>query len=298
MLQLSTKKIIIGLIILGVLISLFVLASQTKQTGRDYFEELGLTLSLPLFTFLIALMDGFNPCTMWVLSFLLMLLISVSHSRKRIFVIGFTFVGVVFIIYFIFMVFWFNVLLYIGFLEWIAKFIGIVAVVAGILFCKEYFFFRKGPSLLLQEKHKGILVKKMERMKDIIKTGSMPALIISSIILAGFASLFELPCTAFFPVIYTKVLVNNLFPQLSGLSLQEIFTSLSFSQTFFGYFYMLLYNLIYITPLAIIIFAFGYFLKGKKIAKQQMQAIKLIGGVIMIALGIILLVNPELLMMM
>jgi hypothetical protein len=41
----------------------------------------------------------------------------------------------------------------------------------------------------------------------------------------------------------------------------------------------------------------GYFFRGRQITKGQMQAIKVFGGLIMIALGIILLFNPELLML-
>jgi len=44
-------------------------------------------ISLPLFTIIIGLLDGFNPCAMWVLLFLLALLVY-TKSRKRMFIIG------------------------------------------------------------------------------------------------------------------------------------------------------------------------------------------------------------------
>ena len=270
------KKIIVAVIIIAALITFFFLA---KQASPDYFRELGLVLPLPLFTFLIAIIDGFNPCTMWVLTFLLVLLISVSHSRKRIFAVGYTFVAVVFIVYFLFMAAWLNVFLYIGYIDTVRIAIAAVALIAGIINCKDYFFFRKGVTLMIQEKHKAPLVKKIEAMKNIIRKGSMPGLVAASITLALFASLVELPCTAGWPIIYTKILAEK---ALAGISY---------------YIYLLFYNMIYIIPLAAIITAFGYFFKGKQITKEHMQLIKLIGGLIMIALGIILLVNPELLML-
>jgi cytochrome c biogenesis protein CcdA len=46
------------------------------------------------------------------------------------------------------------------------------------------------------------------------------------------------------------------------------------------------------------ILLFAWFSKGKKITKEQTQVIKLIGGLLMIVLGIVLLVNPGLLMFM
>lgn len=51
-------------------------------------------LGLPLFTLLIGLVDGFNPCAMWVLVFLLSVLVNLRSQPKMIAVAG-TFVAVV-----------------------------------------------------------------------------------------------------------------------------------------------------------------------------------------------------------
>ncbi len=271
------RKIIIAILIAAALLIFFFLA---KQASPDILKEFGLGMSLPWFTFLIAIIDGFNPCTLWVLTFLLVLLISVSEDRKRILITGFTFVAVIFAVYFLFMAAWLNIFYYIGFIEPLRIAIALVAIIAGAINCKEFFAFRKGMTLMIQEKHKPLIIKKIEKMKEIIKYGSLPALITSSVVLAVFASLVELPCTAGWPIIYTGVLSVKVFE--GGISY---------------YFYLLLYNLIYIIPLSSIILVFGWFFKGRKITKEQTQIIKLIGGVIMIALGIVLLVNPELLML-
>jgi cytochrome c biogenesis protein CcdA len=271
------KRVAVALAFLAAIVAFFALA-QGADPG--YLREVGLTIPLPYFTFLIAIIDGFNPCTMWVLTFLLVLLISVSEDRKRIFTVGFTFVAVIYVFYLMFMAAWLNVFLYIGFLEPVRIAIGLMALIAGIINCKEFFAFRKGVTLMIQEKHKAPLVNRIERMKDIIRQGSLPALILASIVLAAFASLVELPCTAGFPIIYTKILSEKVFAESAAY-----------------YLYLMLYNLIYVIPLAAIITLFGYFFKGKQITKKQMQAIKVFGGLIMIALGIILLFNPELLML-
>ena len=271
-------RMIVAIALVVLFVSIFVVAMQTP---KDAVKEIGLSIPLPVFTVLIAILDGFNPCTMWVLSFLLVLLISVSHSKKRILVVGYTFVTVVFLIYFLFMATWLNIFRYIGYIDILRIIIGSVALIAGLINCKEYFFFRKGVTLMIQDKHKKPLVNKIESMKDKIKTGSMPALIGASVVLAAFASLVELPCTAGWPLIYTTILAEKVFED---------------SMVYYGY--LLLYNLIYVIPLAVIITVFGCFLKGKQVTKEQMQIIKLIGGVFMVALGIVLLVNPELLMLM
>jgi len=267
------KYLILGLVILF-LIGFFILA---KNISPHFLEEIGYTLPLPLFTFFIALVDGFNPCNMFVLTFLLGLLISASHSKKRIYIIGFTFVFVVFFVYLLFMAAWLNIFKYIGFITPLRITIAIIALGAGLINCKELFFYRKGVTLMIQEKHKMPLMKKIGKMKEVIQKASLPVLISSSLGFAAFASLVELPCTAGFPIIYTGILSGKLL-----------------ANSFSYYLYLILYNLVYVMPLAVIITIFGSSLKAKQITKKQMQTIKFIGGLIMILLGLVLLINPSL----
>jgi cytochrome c biogenesis protein CcdA len=256
------------------LIGFFILA---KNVSPEFLEKLGYTLPLPIFTFFIALVDGFNPCNLFVLTLLLGLLVSASHSRKRIYAIGYTFIFVVFIVYFLFMAAWLNIFKYIGFITPLRIGIALIALIAGIINCKELVAFRKGITLMIQEQHKGPLLKRIEKMKEIIVNGSMVTLILASVSLAAFASLVELPCTAGFPIIYTGVLTGKML-----------------ANSFSYYLYLLLYNFIYVIPLIVIITIFGYTLKGKQVTQRQMAIIKFIGGLIMILLGLILLINPGL----
>ncbi len=256
------------------LVGFFILA---KNISPESLEKLGYNLPLPIFTFFIALVDGFNPCNLFVLTLLLGLLVSASHSRKRIYAIGYTFIFVVFVVYFLFMAAWLNIFKYIGFVTPLRIGIALIALIAGMINCKELVAFRKGITLMIQEKHKGPLLKKIEKMKKIIVNGSIPTLIFASISLAAFASLVELPCTAGFPIIYTGVLTGKMLTD-----------SLSY------YLYLLFYNFIYVVPLIVIITVFGYTFKGKQVTQRQMAIIKFIGGLIMILLGLILLINPSL----
>jgi len=253
--------------LMSVIIVLVLIYIFARSISVDYIKNLGLTLPLPLFTLLIGLLDGFNPCQLFILTFLLTLLISVSHSRKRIFTIGYIFVAAVFIIYFLFMAAWLNIFKFIGFIDPLRITIAIIALVAGIINCKELFFFRKGITLMIQDKQKPLLMQKLENMKQIIKKASTPGLITASIGLAAFSSLVEIPCTAGFPIIYTAV--------LSGKVLES---SLAY------YLYLALYNFFYIVPLAVIIAIFGFSFKAKQISPRLMGIIKFVGGAIMIAL--------------
>jgi glutaredoxin len=65
--------------------------------GRLSAERLG----LPLFTLVLGLLDGFNPCAMWVLLFLLALLVRL-RDRGRMALIAGTFVAVSGVIYYAF----------------------------------------------------------------------------------------------------------------------------------------------------------------------------------------------------
>ncbi len=265
------------LIIAGSLLFLIGFFIFAKNVSPEYLERLGYSLPLPLFTFFIALIDGFNPCNLFVLTVLLGLLVSASHSRKKIYAIGYTFIFVVFVIYFLFMAAWLNIFKYFGFITPLRIGIALIALTAGAINCKELFAFRKGVTLMIQEQHKGPLLKRLKRMREIIVSGSMPTLILASVSLAAFASFVELPCTAGFPIIYTGILTGKIL-----------------ANSFSYYLSLLFYNLVYVIPLIVIITLFGFTFKGKKITKGQMQIIKFIGGLIMILLGLILLINPGL----
>lgn len=233
-----------------------------------------LKIGLPLFTFIIALVDGFNPCTMWVLSFLLALLIYV-HDRKKVILVGGIFLIVVYIVYYLFMTAWLNLFLYIGYIDSVRIIIALIAIAAGLINMKDFIWFKKGISLNIPDRFKP---KLFQRMRAVIKEKAIIPTILGTIILASFASLIELPCTSGFPAIYTKILTLQGFKGLSY------------------YFYIMVYCSVYIIPLAVVIALFTYFMKGKKMSEKQGKILKLIGGFIMLVLGLILLMKPELLM--
>jgi len=238
----KTKNWLIIGISLVVIIGFFFLAQKIPQ---EALETLGGSLSLPVFTFIIALIDGFNPCTLFVLTMLLGLMISVSHSRKKIFAVGYTFAIVVMIFYFLFMLAWLNIFKYVGFITPLRYGIAALALFAGLVNCKELFFFRKGFTLMIAEKYKTSLFRRIQAMKDIILKGSMAAIILASIVLAIFSSLIELPCTAGFPIIYAGILAAK-----------------GFSGGLWHILFLVFYSFVYILPLTAVITLFGFTFKG------------------------------------
>ncbi len=230
-------------------------------------------LSLPLFTLVIAGMDAFNPCAFFVLLFLLSLMVK-AGSRKRMLLIGATFVLISGLVYFLFMAAWLNLFLLLGGMPWISAAAGVLAVGIGLFGIKDYLTALRGPSLSIPSSAKP---KLFARMRALLSTERLPLLMLGTITLALAANGYELLCTAGFPMVYTRTLT------LQGLSEG-------------GYYaYLLLYNLIYITPLMAIVVLFAWSLGARRLSLEEGRLLKLLSGVMMAGLGGVLLLMPELL---
>jgi hypothetical protein len=253
------------------------LAQNPETAGSVRIPLLGSidpgSVSLPVFTIVIGALDSFNPCAFFVLLFLLSLLIH-ARSRKRMFLIGGIFVLFSGLIYFLFMAAWLNVFMVVGQLAVITVSGGIVAVLVGGINVKDFFLFRQGVSLGIPESAKP---KLFERMRGLLKAPTMPALIAGTVVLAISANAYELLCTAGFPMVYTRVLTLH---QLT---------------TFQYYQYLVLYNIVYVVPLAVIVAVITVTLGARKLTEWQGRQLKLVSGLMMLSLGAVLIVNPALL---
>ncbi len=230
-------------------------------------------LSLPVFTLVIAGLDSFNPCAFFVLLFLLSLLVH-ARSRVRMLVIGGVFVIFSGLVYFLFMAAWLNVFLVAGRIAAITLIGGLVALVIGTLNVKDFFFFKRGVSLVIPDAAKPRL---FERMRGLLKAQSLPAMLGGAVVLAATANAYELLCTAGFPMVYTRVLT------LQNLSAAKYYQ------------YLALYNAVYVVPLAIIVAVITVTLGARKLTEWQGRQLKLLSGLMMAALGAVLIVKPALL---
>ena len=224
-------------------------------------------------TVILGGLDSFNPCAFFVLFFLLSLLIH-AKSRKRMLLIGGTFVFFSGFIYFVFMAAWLNLFLITGQLRTVTVIAGAIALTVALINIKDFFFFSKGVSLSIPEKAKP---KLFERMRNLMKSTSVLSMMAGTVVLALAANAYELLCTAGFPMVFTRV-----------LTLQKLSTA--------GYYlYLLLYNCIYVLPLASIVVIFTITLGARKLSEWQGRRLKLLSGLMMFFLGLILLVDPALL---
>lgn len=229
-------------------------------------------LSLPVLTLVLAGLDAFNPCAFFVLLFLLSML---THQRSaaRMLLIGSTFVAVSGLMYFAFMAAWLNVFQLFGHLSWVTLAAGALAVFVGAVNVKDFFLFQRGLTLSIPESKKPDLFR---RARAILNAESLPAMLAATLFLAVAANFYELLCTAGFPMVYTRVLT------LSDLSTAQ------------RYLYLAAYNLIYVLPLAAIVVVFARTLGARKLSEREGRLLKLMSGLMMLGLGALLLVAPQL----
>lgn len=230
-------------------------------------------LSLPLLTFVLAGADAFNPCAFFVLLMLLSLIVH-GHSRARMVFVGSMFVFFSGLMYFLFMAAWLNLFFLVGHLQIITIAAGVVAIGVAALNIKDFFVLGTGPSLSIPAEARPGLFQQMTRL---INASSWPVMIGGTLALAFTVNLYELLCTSGFPMVYTRVLTLR---QLSPASY---------------YLYLLFYNAVYVLPLALIVLAFTVTLGSRKLSERGGRVLKLFSGLMMLALGVSLVVWPDLL---
>ncbi len=228
-------------------------------------------LGLPAFTIVLGLLDGFNPCAMWVLLFILSLLVNLK-SRKRMLAIAGTFVVVSGLVYFAFMAAWLNVFFLLGISRAVQATLGVVALVVGGINVKDFFAFGKGVSLGIPDAAKPGIYRRARR---ILHAESTWGAIAAVIVLAVLVNFVELLCTAGLPAIYTQVLSRHDLPGWAY------------------YAYLALYNVAYMLDDGLMVGVAVITLSNRRLQASGGRQLKLLSGTVMVVLGVLLLVKPE-----
>ena len=253
--------------------------TQEVKTGFSDFELpfLGRTdltkWSIPTLAVVLGLIDGFNPCAMWVLVYLIGLLIGVK-DKKKVWVIVGSFVLASGVLYFLFMTAWINLFLLLGYIRLLTIIIGLVALGGGIINLREYFT-TKG-ELTCKVGDEKSHEKTMHRIERVISQPLSVAIVFSIIGLAFVVNSVEFVCSAAIPAVFTQLLA------LSNLS------------TLQHYMYIGLYTLSFMLD-DLIIFSMAAFAIGSSLGEKYAKYCKLLGGLILAVLGLIMLFAPHLL---
>jgi thiol-disulfide isomerase/thioredoxin len=227
--------------------------------------------SLIVATLLIGFVDGINPCSFWVLSVLLALVLH-SGSRTRIAVVGVVFLSVTSALYGLYMFGAYSALDYAAEMTWVRVAVALVAGAFGVLHLKEYVTHR-GPSLTIADDRKPGMYR---RMRSLARTDrSLPAVLAGTVVLAVGVSLAETPCTAGLPLLWTNLLTAR------DVSSPE-------AAFLFG-----LYLLAFLIDELIVFTIAVVGLRATKVQEHHARLLQLISGTLMLALALTMLFAPH-----
>jgi hypothetical protein len=246
-------------------------------TGEEHRDKIVLPLigeidpsaySLPTLAVILGLVDGFNPCAMWVLVYLISL-VATLRDRKRIWLIVGSFVLASGILYFLFMTAWLNAFLLIGYVKPVTIVIGLVALGGGILQVREVV--KTKGAIVCEVTTEESREKTMSKVQRIVSSPITLGTIIGIIGLAFAVNSVEFVCSAAVPAVFTRVL------------------SLASLTTLQHYGYILLYVLFFMLD-DLVIFGTAAFALTSNLGDRYARYSRPVGATILIILGLLLLI--------
>jgi hypothetical protein len=223
--------------------------------------------SLPALAVILGLVDGFNPCAMWVLVYLISI-VATLRDRKRIWLICGSFVLASGILYFLFMTAWLNAFLLIGYVKAVTIVIGLVALGGGALQVREVVE-TKG-AIVCEVTDEESRKKTMSKVQKIVSSPLTFGILIGIVALAFTVNAVEFVCSAAIPAVFTQVL------------------SLSHLSTFQYYAYILLYDVFFMLD-DLVIFGTAAFALTSRLGDRYAKYSRPVGATILIILGVLLL---------
>ncbi len=226
---------------------------------------------MPAFTIAVGPIDGFNPCAMWVLMFLLSLLVNLRDRLKILAVAG-TFVFISGLAYFAFMTAWLSVAKLVIYLRPAQLTLGTIGLIVGLIHIKDFFAFKKGVSLSIPESSKPGLYNRIRR---IVMAENLLAAIVGATVLAVLVNIIELLCTAGLPAMYTGILTMQKYPPWEN------------------YLYLLLYIAAYMFDDSVMVAIAVVTLGKNKLQERGGRMLKLLSGVVIAGLGAVMIFKPN-----
>ena len=238
--------------------------------GKQKIKDVSIGLSAVV----IGLVDGFNPCAMWILLFLISMLLGMKN-RKRMWTLGITFLISSALVYFLFLISWLNLAVFLNKILYIRVAIAFVAVLFGVIQVNSFFFKKDDGCEVVDTKNRKKIIKSIQK---IVKEKTFILALLGIILLAASVNIVELLCSLGLPVMFTQILTIN---EVS-----------KFGQILYSLIYILFFM---IDDIIIFIIAMKT-LEIKAISNKYGKYSHLIGGLIMIIIGILMIYKPEWLM--
>jgi thiol-disulfide isomerase/thioredoxin len=232
-------------------------------------------VSLTTAAVIIGLIDGFNPCAMWVLLFLISVLIGMK-DKKRMWALGIAFLLTSAFVYLLIMLSWITIAVKITTVIWVRNIIAVVSVGGAIVNLRAYLMSRKesGCQVVNDKKRKKIFGK----IKKFTSEKSFILALLGVMGLAFSVNLVELACSAGLPLVFSELLALNNVSEFT-----------KFMYTLLYVFFFLIDDLIVFVIAMLTMQVTGISTKYNKYSH-------LLGGIVMLIIGILLLFKPEWLM--
>lgn len=231
-------------------------------------------LSLPALTIILGALDGFNPCAMWTLIFLIGLLVGMKDSF-RMWTLGSAFIIGSAAVYFVFMAAWLNLLLFLGTLLFVRAAIGMVALAGGAYYLREFFAGKEQACKVTAPEQRQ---RVFHRLKGLAREQNFLLALSGILLLAFLVNLVELVCSAGIPAVYTQILAMHALPKWQ----------------YYGY--LVLYILVFMADDLIVFFTAMMTLQISGLTTRYARYSHLIGGTVLVAIGTLMLLRPEWLM--
>jgi hypothetical protein len=223
------------------------------------------TISVFVMTMAIALVDGFNPCSLWVLTMLLGLIVH-TKSRRKVMLVGIVFLFVTAGVYGLFIIGLLNLFHITGVSAPLRMIVAAIAIAMGTINIKDYIVFKRGISLTIPSRFQRSIGRGSRKVVSAV--ASPMGTIGVTAFFAAAVSVVELPCTAGFPVIWSNYVVI-----LVGRE------SVSF------WLLLVLYLLVYLLIEVIIVIIAAVTLGRIQFGERYVRPVKLLGGAIMVSIG-------------
>ena len=240
--------------------------------GKKNIKEVSIFLA----SVVIGLVDGFNPCAMWILIFLISMLLGISDKKRR-YALGISFLVASGLVYFLFLVSWLSLATFLNKIIYIRVGIACIAIIFGFVSVLKFVSGLKkddGCEVVDTKNRKRIITA----IKKIVKEKSFVLALLGIILLAFSVNIIELLCSLGLPVMFSEILTINNLSTASKIM------------------YSLIYIFFFLIDDIIVFIIAMKTLEIKAVSNKFGKYSHLIGGIIMIIIGILMVYKPEWLM--
>ena len=237
----------------------------TEEAGQNLLGLTGTTVT-------IGLTDGFNPCSLWALMFLMSMVLRLKDP-KAVYLTGAVFILTIAGIYGLFIAGTFAIVTNILTITWLRVLIFLLAAAFALINIRDYFSGKEDLTLAISDTNKKRWIHFSRGQLN--QATSIWKLAVAAVTIGLFASVIELPCTAGYPIVWNGLMVSAGVGGLQYVSLLSV--------------YLLMYILVEVVILLVI----GRSMKKMSMTNGLAKTMKLVSGTLMLYLAVLLLSGPE-----